>query len=238
MSASDSKMRPILAAIRSAPVPGKAGQSDDETETPVRPFVTVSRETGAGGSDFAERLTARLNQVYPDDGWRCYDRDLCEHIASDLNVSRRLVETLEESCHSWLDDFWAGLGYAHQDEPPTEALIYRKVAAMIRALARAGRSVIVGRGSVYVTDGMPGGVHVRLIAPLAHRIDRFAVANGLTTRQAASRIRELDRNREVFYRRYWPGRRLGPESFHLTINTAAVPEDRLADCVLPLLREG
>ncbi len=235
MSMSDSKMRPILAAIRSAPIPSQAEGRGDQTQSGAHPFITVSRETGAGGAEFAERLTQRLNRIYPDDGWRCYDRELCERIASDLKVSRRLVETLEESCHSWLDDFWAGLSYAHHDEPPTEALIYRKVAAMIRALARAGRSVIVGRGSVYVTADMVGGVHVRLIAPLAHRIDRFAVAHGLTTRQAANRVRELDRNRGVFYKRYWPGRKLGPARFHLTINTAVVPEDRMVDCALPLV---
>ena len=47
----------------------------------------------------------------------------------------------------------------------------------------------------------------------------------------------LDRNREAFYKRYWPGRKLCPESFHLTINTSAVSEDQLVECVLPLVVE-
>ena len=108
-------------------------------------------------------------------------------------------------------------------------------AQTVRALASAGRVVIVGRGGVYATADMPGGVHVRLIAPLEHRIRHMMRRNRLSPEQAAQYVSRYDREREVFHRRYWPTDALLPEIFTLTLNAAAIPEDSLVECVLPLL---
>ena len=46
----------------------------------------------------------------------------------------------------------------------------------VRALAEVGRVIIVGRGGVFITRDLPGGIHVRLVAPREWRVRRGRVA--------------------------------------------------------------
>src|SRR5688572_19235996 len=75
---------------------------------------------------------------------------------------------------------------------------------VIRALASAGRVVIVARGGVFITRHMRVGVHVRLVAPPEKRIERIAAHLNLSRETAAAKIREMTKTRDELYRRYWP----------------------------------
>ena len=55
---------------------------------------------------------------------------------------------------------------------------------------------------------------------------------------AILRALRTDRIRRAFYERYWPGQPLVPEIFALTLNTSAVPEEKVVDCVLPIVPLG
>ena len=105
----------------------------------------------------------------------------------------------------------------------------------IRALAELGRVVIVGRGAVYLTGDMPGGVHVRLVAPAGVRIARTAGATGVSVDAAGAWVRDTDRARESFFRRHWPARPLMPEAFAMTLNTAKLSVGQQVSAVLPAL---
>jgi hypothetical protein len=116
-----------------------------------------------------------------------------------------------------------------------EFQVYRVVARTIRALARAGRAIIVGRGGVYATGDLRGGVHLRLVAPLEDRIRHMAQLLHVPERQAAKEVERIDRHRETFHRRYWQAKALLPEIFTLTLNTAAMGERQMVECVIPLV---
>lgn len=229
------KVRPIFAAIRTVPVPVHAGQPLAQPARP--PFITISRQGGAGGKTLGHRLVERLNQIDPGEPpWSAWDRELVEKIAADHHISKTLVESLQDISRTWLQEFLAGFSFASAEE--SEVRIYRRVAATIRALAQVGRVVIVGQGGVYITRSMPGGIHLRLVAPEPYRID-FMMRNHNMTREAATtHVRETERNRNAFFKRYWPNESLGPESFALTINVAAMDEERMVDCILPLVTQA
>lgn len=61
----------------------------------------------------------------------------------------------------------------------------------IRALAISGRAVIVGRGGVFLTAGMPGGIHLRIVAPVRHRITHMAERDGISQEAAAEKVAEV-----------------------------------------------
>jgi Cytidylate kinase-like family len=82
---------------------------------------------------------------------------------------------------------------------------------------------------------MPGGVHVRLVAPLGFRITATAKSRGIPAAEAAVWVRERDANREAFYRRHWPSHPLNAEDFTATFNSAAIARERLVECLLPLI---
>lgn len=235
MSSSTHRLRSVMAAIRSAPVEVSAGRSDPRAAQQTMPFVTISRQAGAGGTTLAEQLVERLNHRRPRPQWHCFDRQLVEKVANDHKIAESLIEQLESSAHSWVESIWAGLPGDRSDRWLDEDEVYRRVATTIRSLAQRGHCVIVGRGGAYITQRLEGGVHVRLVAPLAYRIDQFAAQHQLTRREAGAEVRRIDRNREAFYRRYWPREMLDPIHFTATFNTADLTEPRLIDAVTGLL---
>jgi cytidylate kinase len=205
----------------------------------VEPFVTLSREPGAGAWTLAHPLTEALNRECSggERPWTCWDRELVEKVAADHHIAQQLVDSLEDA-HSWLSDFLSSLSTSDSPEVADEARVFGKVASTIRALASAGRVVIVGRGGVFLTRHMPGGVHVRLVAPLEKRVANMAAYLSVSREQAAARVREMTKARDAFYRRYWPQEPLRPELFTATLNTAALAPQTVIRVIVELVREA
>jgi cytidylate kinase len=229
-------IRPILASIKTVPIPAKLGE---EPPKPALPFVTLSREVGAGAWTLAQRLAESLSQSDPGEQlWTCWDRELVEKVASDHRLSTRLIESLEESSHSWLGDFFSSLRFADDPANADELTVFHGVAKTIRALAQAGRVIIVGRGGVFLTRRMRGGVHIRLVAPLATRIEHMRQHLNVSRDEAVRQVQELTRRREAFYKRYWPGEPIRPELFTAVLNTEAVSQEGMVAVIEALVRQA
>ncbi|MGD1277695.1 MAG: cytidylate kinase-like family protein [Tepidisphaeraceae bacterium] len=225
-------LRPVLAAIRSQPFvhPGSTAKS-------VAPFVTISRSAGAGGKQLAEALVDRLTAMDPaGQPWTSWDRELVEKVAADHGISRDLIESITEINRTWLDRFFDDIATNFASSHASEFKVYRRVASTIRALAQAGHVVVVGRGGVYITRDMPGGVHVRLVAPLEQRIANIAHRMGYSHEQAARYVRDTDRAREHFCREHFLGELFAPERFSVTFNTSMLSTDQIVDCIVTLLK--
>ncbi|HEX2971362.1 MAG TPA: cytidylate kinase-like family protein, partial [Tepidisphaeraceae bacterium] len=218
MTHASAGIRPILAAIRTVPIPPKYPLDQIHPNSPTRPFITISREPGAGGLTLGKALAEALTAADPNQGaWTCWDRELVEKVAADYHLSRNMVESLEETRHSWLADLLESLSFSDQAPTTDEATIYARVSETIRALARAGRVIIVGRGGVFVTRRMPGGIHVRLVAPLEYRVAFMAKLLNVSSEAAAAYVKEADHNRRAFFERHWPGESLKAEAFTITM---------------------
>lgn len=228
---------PILGALRSVPVPPRPGEP-----VPLRadPFVTISRQVGAGAWPLAAKITDALNDGVPADAqrWTCWDRELVEKVAQDHHLARRLVEKFEDRNRSWLTDFFAAMATEGGEHYTDEVRIFRDVASTVRALAQAGRVVLVGRGSLFITHGMPAAVHVRLVAPLEKRIEHMARMLKVSQDEAARQVRELTRRRGQFYHRFWPNNTMRPDLFHVTLNTAAMSTEAAVTIVKDLVRDA
>jgi cytidylate kinase len=223
---------PVLAALHTATVNPAHAEGG-----PHAPFVTISRQAGAGGRTLARHLAAHLNQTDPGElRWTVWDNELVERVATEFHLPASRVAALEEEEPSWLEEALGSLTLS--DAGASELAVYHRVAATLRGLAEIGRVVIVGRGGGFVTADMPGGVHVRVVAPLEYRVAATAKAAGLATGAAAQLVREKDRAREAFYRRHWPKRPVTPESFTVTFNTATVTPDAFAASVAALIAHG
>ena len=229
------RLRPVLAAVISTGKPVRGTVSQVGAPAPPAPFFTISREVGAGGNTLAQALVLALNR-HVDAGerpWEAYDRELVEKVAADHHISSSLIASLGDSGHSWFREVLSGL--PGDSAEPSEFNLYRRVAQTIRALAQAGRVVLVGRGGVYITHRMPGGIHVRLVAPLEHRVNNMARQLNLNPGAAADHVRRLDKNRAAFYHHYWPQFQLTPDTFTITFNTAQLTEDQMTDTLATLM---
>ncbi|MFA9478705.1 AAA family ATPase [Phycisphaerales bacterium AB-hyl4] len=210
-------------------------RSETSHDDGPQPFITISRQAGAGAHTLQEKLITRLRQFDPtpegQHDWTGIDRELVEMVAGDDELLAQLVEGLGEQSRSWLEEVLAGMFNTNA----TEIRAYRQAAKAMRALAQRGRVILIGRGGVFVTRGMPLGVHVYLVAPERDRIEHMRHQFSITRDAATERVREIDANRQAFYQRYWPGESLSPERFTVTFNTTTATDDEIADAVLTLV---
>jgi hypothetical protein len=233
-------IRPILTALRATAYGGAGDPATGEQPIAPAPFVTISRQAGAGGHSLAHLLCLRMNRIWPraDHPWTSWGAELVEKVAHDAGLSKEIVESFVESRRTWLEtllDDIANTVTGHVN--PDELTVYRRVATTIRALAQAGRVVIVGRGGMCITRDMPGGVHVRLVAPVAHRVAATVAHFRVSLSRAHHYVQRMDEDREYFYARYWPDVKLVPENFTLTLNMAALNVEQACDAVIAVLSD-
>jgi len=202
--------------------------------SPPKPFITISRQAGAGGRTLAIKLAESLNQRDPGElPWNVWDQELVERVASEHRLPIEKIQALEESRPSWLEE---ALGSLVVSAPVTsEQAIYRQVALTIRTLCEMGRVIVVGRGGNFITAALPAGLHLRLVAPFSQRIAWIARTMNLSPKQAAAWVADKDAARDAFYRRYFPRRPLTAESFTATYNTAAIEVERLIESIVALV---
>jgi len=229
-----SRLDPIVAAVKSHI--HTIGSRQPPSADQPRLFITISREAGAGGRTLMHRLVEKLNEIDPpgpdQTPWTGFDRELVEKVARDHNLHTALVDMLEEQCHSWLYDVFAGL-----TSQTTETQVFRRVAETIRGLAQGGRVVIVGRGGVFITRNMPGGIHIQLVAPYDYRVEQMAKQLGGDTQRAAEEVTRIDENRQMFYKRYWPDTPVTPSLFTVTYNSADLSEEQMVGATLALIQD-
>ena len=203
------------------------------------PFVTISRQAGAGGVSFSRYLAEQLNRRFPEPPehpWQSFDHELVERIAADHHLSTELIESLEKTSHTWISEFFSGL--SHSDHSPSELSVFRRVVQTERALARAGHVIMVELGGVFITRDMPWGVHVRLVAPFEWRVKNLARLENTTETESRQRITLRDRDRDAFIAKFWPAQHpLRPDSFHLTLNSSLMSEQDMAQAIIPLIHE-
>jgi cytidylate kinase len=211
-----------------------SAQRDQAESRSPRVFVTVSRQPGAGGVSFSHRLAERLNQREPND-WQAWDKELVERVAAEAHLGASRVEMLEERPHTWFDDLVSGFSAAGAESQVSDLPAYQRVAMTVHELAAAGHAIIVGRGGVFVTAGMPRGVHLRLVAPLDRRVQHLAETYQLPLAAAAVKAHELERNQAAFFQRWWSRKTLAPEMFTMTLNSGLMSVDEMIETVLPVI---
>ena len=156
---------------------------------------------------------------------------MIEKVSADYRLPVQAIERVEEEGYSWVDTFVSGLGGMHD-----EVAIVHRLRDSVRALAEQGNVVLVGHGCVFMTRDLPGGLHIRIVAPLRRRIENLARLMNVSTDEAAGRLRQSQRKWDRFLRRFWPLQSMKPETFAATLNSAVLSEDQVLHCVASLVK--
>jgi hypothetical protein len=187
-------------------------------------IITIEREFGSGGGVIAEKVAARL-------GWKLWDQLLTEEIAHRLDCDCRTVEEREErrdpAYYRLLKAFMRGSFEGSLNAPRlkmVDADCIREVTQQIlKEVAEAGNSVIVGRGSAYYLGRRRDAFHVFIYAPFEDKVRRLR-ALGKSDKEAADLAETVDTDRAAFIKKYfnveWPER----HRFHLMINSSVGDE--------------
>ena len=204
-------------------------------------LITVTREFGAGGSQFAGDLGARL-------GWPVLDHEIVHRIAAQVRVDDATVEHFDEHPPSLLARI-ANLLVIPQPElyefPPPDGLPGHDQIAHVatRVIQKAGASpplIVVGHGSQCIFAGRPDALHVFLYGPFEARVRRIVGRLGVDPGKAPAQVRRADIDRPAYVQRYfhtdWHDGALYDLQFNmrkLTVEDAVAAVERLVRQRMP-----
>lgn len=207
-------------------------KSAAEKKSVVSRFITISRQFGCGAFPLVEAIADELMKQNPGVHWAVYDRQLIKKIADDHKLSEEVVSTLGKKKQSELDE--AVLGLLKNFTP--ELKIYKSTVATIRALAAHGNVIIIGRGGAILTKDMPGGLHIRLIAPLEWRVERVMQIFALDKSEAKKYIMKMDAEREAYIKKYLLADITDPLHYHVIFNNSSIEPGRMVASAAALVK--
>jgi cytidylate kinase len=197
--------------------------------------VTIEREYGSGGGEIAQLVSNHL-------GWKLWDQLLTEEIARLAECPKSVVQRREERTDplyyrlfkSFLRGSYEGSLNAYKLKLVDSESILKITERVVQHAAKAGNSVIVGRGSQQFLRNRPDTLRVFLYAPREDKLRRL-VARGKNQKDAEQLVDTVDRERTDFLKKYfhvdWPDRGV----YHTMINTA-IGEQAVAKIILDLAK--
>lgn len=195
----------------------------------AKPCITLSREFGCQAYPLAETLHHRLNDPDTDGGtWALIDRLLLEKIAEQSGYTKSELEYITEVNPTFQSMITTLMSRDHAE--PFEVFTYIK--NMVRRFAKAGNSIIVGRGAVALTADLSNVFHVRLVAPMDFKAGIIAGYLGISEPQAREYIEKKQKERDEFIRHFTGIDLSAPHLYHMLLNNEKLSIDDMADIVI------
>jgi cytidylate kinase len=198
------------------------------------PFITISRQYGCAAQDLAELLALRLAELegVKPDIWQIYSRRLVEEMAQKLELPAHVIEELDRTARGGMVEFFEMLmGHSAPD-----LRILRQLVNTVRAVAVLGHAIIIGRGGAILTASLPGGLHVRLIAPEPWRQHNLVERFGWNEEKARLFLHEEEQHRRTFFMKYLGQDGNDPAHYDLILNAARVSREEQVEAIAALFR--
>lgn len=200
------------------------------------PFITISRQGGAGGHTLAEAVFREMEKRKDQpifQSWQIFDNELCQMVMNDERLKVTLEFLMTEHYRSEAEDFWAEfLG----NESPQQTVI-KEVFKCVRTLARVGKVIIVGRAGACLTRDLPGGVRVRLVAPLHARVRSVMESMNVKEPDAKKIVEGWDHDRAKLIKTFFNRNIDDPLLYDVTWNTEQVPMEAIAAAIAEMVRQ-
>jgi cytidylate kinase len=185
---------------------------------PIR-VITVEREYGSHGGEFAHDLAHRL-------GWRLLDSELVCGAARMAGVTTKLAERYDERLDPWYYRYgkilWQDPVYAPAPDADRTFDCERMmelIQKQILEAAQEGNCVLVGRGSACALMGHPGCFHIFVYATAKAKRDWYMRTFPEQAQHADAHIAVRDKHRAAaikkFYQQDWCARGL----YHMLLNS-------------------
>jgi hypothetical protein len=191
--------------------------------------ITVEREYGSRGGEFAHDLAKRL-------GWRLLDSELPCAAARAAGVPTELAAKYDERLDPWYyrygKVFWNDSAYPMAGLSEDQVFDSDRMLSLIRQeilnAAKEGNCVLVGRGAACALAGQPGCFHVFVYATASAKRHWFTQAFPKQAQHADQLLAAFDKRRAAvirkFYQQEWCSRSL----YHMLLNSCMGTEAMIA----------
>jgi CMP/dCMP kinase len=207
--------------------------------------ITISREVGSSGNELARTVCKTLS-------YRYFERNMMNEIAEELGLANAgflgIGENITDSniftryldpslsiarMGAWIDDEY---GYwARAQEKMGERESVRIQADVIKAAAKKGDIIIVGRGGQVILKDYPDAYHVRITAPLEWRIEYAAANGGLSHNEAKQKITERDKSACEYVKKHYGCDPSDHSLYHLIINMAKTGMEKAEKIIIAMI---
>jgi cytidylate kinase len=170
--------------------------------------VTISRQTGAGGSEIARRLADEFKMDL-------MGSQIIQHVAESTHMSTKVVETLDEKAVTQIDSMVASL-FANRHLSPD--VYFRHLTRVIATIGEHGNAIIVGRGANFILP-KERTFRVRFVAPLEYRIQHFMKTRDMSRADSQKYIEKKETGRAGFIKKYFKVDASDPSHYDMVINT-------------------
>jgi uncharacterized protein len=180
--------------------------------------VCISRADFAGGEEVGRLVAEKL-------GFRYVDEEIIVAVAEKEEMWPEALALVEDrKAGRRLEVYDAG-------SEPTKVL-RSLIRDAIRETAKQGPVVIVAHASSFALGGGDGILRVLVTASSETRARRFAEVEGVETGKAASAIKESDKGRAVYLKRFYDVNRELPTHYDLLLNTDFLTVRQVADIIV------
>lgn len=187
--------------------------------------VTVSRQFGSMGRTIAKQMAEKL-------GIEFYDRDIVEETAKRMGLPVSVISQKEENANSiyFKRQYPLGMGVSNmQDE------IFNIQKNIIEDLAKKESCIIVGRCAESILADYQNHLRVYVYAPYEKRLKNCTEILKMEEKTARKMIREVDRSRELYHRRYCPEYTDAFSNRDLLIDSSRFGIDKTAEILAKLV---
>ncbi len=206
---------------------------EEAVEEKLNPFVSISREYGCGGFEIASIISEMLNDEYKAEPvWGAYDQNILEKLSDDMGFSKDLAETLTSNARNQIAELFS---YAFSNLP-SQLMVYKKLAEIIRTLATKGNVIIVGRGANIITQDMKNGLQVKMVAPFEWRVDRVSKLFKMGKDDAKKMIMEKTKTRRSVFNEIIKYDVMNPNHYHMVINNSRCNSEESARLIIQTMK--
>ncbi len=196
--------------------------------SPIR-AITVEREYGSRGGEFAHELAERLN-------WRLLDSELVTVAARiagiDPKEAAKFDERLDPWYHRYGKVFWHEATYPTAGLSDDQSFDSERMLSLIRQeiidAAKVGSCVLVGRGAACALAGKLGCFHIFVYATATAKRDWFAHAFPKQAQHADQLMAAFDKRRAAFIRKFYQQDWCSRGLYHLLLNSSIGTEAMIA----------
>lgn len=153
--------------------------------------ITENRQYASRGREIAKRLSEILNVP-------CYDEELIEEAAEELELPEEYVEEEEETAVRKPASVTRIPIILGKGSSNTQDEIFEAQAAFMRKIVQEESCVIVGRCSDYILAEHKNALHIYIFAEYKARLEYCMKVLGCSASESRKKLREVDELRDSY----------------------------------------
>lgn len=195
-------------------------------------YVTIGRQFGSGGREIGKKVAQALGVPY-------YDKEILAVAAQESGLSHEFLKSYDEKpTNSFLYSLVMGQQRITPGVPgnTVEQMAANAQREAVLSVAEKGSCVIVGRCADYILRDKPGLCRVFICADQDARIRRVCARDGVSEREAAEKLRKMDKTRASYYSFHTDRKWGASESYDLCVNSSRIGTDAAVEVILAFVK--